>query len=38
MCELTDKIVFVNIKDVKEFYHFKGRLEWLERKFGLRPR
>jgi len=36
--ELTDKIVLVTIKDIEEFYHFKGRFEWLERKFGLRPR
>lgn len=35
--EISDKVVLLNIKNVEEFYSFKGRFEWLERKFGLRP-
>jgi len=36
--ELKDKVTLLNIRDVIEFYKFKGKYEWLERKFGLRPR
>jgi len=35
--ELKDKVNLVKIEDIKEFYDFKGKFEWLERKFGLRP-
>ncbi|MEM2930974.1 MAG: hypothetical protein QW797_08990 [Thermoproteota archaeon] len=35
--EISDKVVLLNIKNIEEFYSFKGRFEWLERKFGLRP-
>lgn len=35
--ELKDKIVLVNIESIEEFYNFKGKYEWLERKFGLKP-
>jgi hypothetical protein len=35
--EIKDKVILLNIKEVEEFYNFKGRFEWLERKFGLRP-
>ncbi len=35
--ELKDKVTLLNIKDVEEFYGFKGKFEWLERKFGLKP-
>jgi hypothetical protein len=35
--ELKDKATLLKIKDVEDFYNFKGRYEWLERKFGLRP-
>lgn len=35
--ELKDKIVLVDIKSITEFYEFKGKYEWLERKLGLRP-
>lgn len=36
--ELKDKVTLLEIKTVEEFYNFKGKFEWLERKFGLRPR
>lgn len=36
--ELKDKLILLDIKSLEEFYNFKGRFEWLERKFGLRPR
>jgi len=35
--ELKDKVTLLNIKNIKEFYDFKGKFEWLERKFGLKP-
>ncbi|MEM2550205.1 MAG: hypothetical protein QW689_07315 [Nitrososphaerota archaeon] len=35
--ELKDKLTLLDVKSVKEFYDFKGKFEWLERKFGLRP-
>lgn len=35
--ELKDKVILLDVKNVKEFYDFKGKFEWLERKFGLRP-
>jgi transcription initiation factor IIE alpha subunit len=35
--ELKDKLNLIKIEDIKEFYNFKGKFEWLERKFGLRP-
>lgn len=34
--ELRDRISLVKISDIESFYEFKGRFEWLERKFGLR--
>jgi len=27
----------LDVKNVKEFCDFKGKFEWLERKFGLKP-
>jgi len=35
--ELKDKVTLLDVKNVKEFYDFKGKFEWLERKFGLKP-
>jgi len=35
--EIKDKVTLVNINEIEEFYKFKGKYEWLERKFGLRP-
>lgn len=35
--EIKDVITLLKIEDVKEFYQFKGKFEWLERKFGLKP-
>ncbi|MGQ9597222.1 MAG: hypothetical protein ACUVUS_07600 [Thermoproteota archaeon] len=35
--EIKDEVTLLNIKDVEEFYKFKGRFEWLERRFGLKP-
>ncbi|MEM2123389.1 MAG: hypothetical protein QXE79_07110 [Candidatus Bathyarchaeia archaeon] len=35
--ELRDRVTLLDVRDVKEFYEFKGRFEWLERKFGLKP-
>jgi len=35
--ELKDKVILLDIKNIKDFYEFKGKFEWLERKFGLRP-
>jgi len=35
--ELKDKATLLDIKIVKEFLDFKGKYEWLERKFGLGP-
>jgi len=35
--EIKDKITLVDINEIEEFYNFKGKYEWLERKFGLRP-
>ncbi|MEM2913642.1 MAG: hypothetical protein QXR06_04800 [Candidatus Bathyarchaeia archaeon] len=35
--ELKDKVTLLDVKNVKEFCNFKGRFEWLERKFGLKP-
>ncbi len=35
--ELKDKVTLLDIKDIGEFYEFKGRFKWLERRFGLRP-
>jgi len=36
--ELKDKITLLTIEEIRSFYEFKGKFEWLERKFGLRPR
>jgi hypothetical protein len=36
--ELEDALVPVKINEIEEFYEFKGKYEWLERKFGLKPR
>jgi len=33
--EIRDVITFVNINEVEDFCKFKGKFEWLERKFGL---
>jgi len=35
--ELRDILVPVRVDEIKEFYEFKGKFEWLERKFGLKP-
>ncbi len=35
--EIKDEVTLLEIGDVKKFYGFKGRFEWLERRFGLRP-
>jgi hypothetical protein len=35
--ELKDKVTLLNIENVEEFYKFKGKFEWIERKFGLKP-
>jgi len=35
--EIKDKVTLLEVKDVKNFFDFKGKFEWLERKFGLRP-
>jgi len=35
--KIKDKITLVDINEIKELYNFKGKYEWLERKFGLRP-
>jgi len=35
--ELKDKVTQLDVKIVKEFLDFKGKYEWLERKFGLGP-
>lgn len=35
--EIKDEVTLLDIRDVEEFYSFKGRFEWLERRFGLRP-
>lgn len=35
--ELKDKVTLLEVKNVKEFCDFKGKFEWLERKFGLKP-
>jgi len=34
--EIAEETSVVNVSDIEEFYKFKGRFEWLERKFGLR--
>lgn len=31
-------LTLVKIDEMKQFYEFKGKFEWLERKFGLKPR
>lgn len=31
-------LTLVRLEEVKQFYEFKGKFEWLERKFGLKPR
>lgn len=31
-------LTLVKISDMNQFYEFKGKFEWLERKFGLKPR
>jgi len=36
--EIEDKITLLTIEEIRSFYEFKGKFEWLERKFGLRPR
>jgi predicted RNA-binding protein len=33
--EIKDVITLVNISEVEDFCRFKGKFEWLERKFGL---
>jgi len=35
--KIKDKITLVDINEIKELYNFKGKYEWLERRFGLRP-
>jgi hypothetical protein len=35
--ELRDILVPVRIDEIEQFYEFKGKFEWLERKFGLKP-
>ncbi|MGC9202812.1 MAG: hypothetical protein ACP5HX_09130, partial [Thermoproteota archaeon] len=35
--EIKDEVTLVDVKEIEEFYSFKGKYEWLERKFGLRP-
>ena len=35
--EIRDKVTLLDVKSAEEFYDFKGKYEWLERKFGLRP-
>jgi len=34
--EIAEETSLVNVSDIEEFYKFKGRFEWLERRFGLR--
>jgi predicted RNA-binding protein len=38
--ELTESgaLSLVKFDEIEEFHQFKGRFEWLERRFGLRPR
>jgi len=36
--EIAEEASIVSAADIEEFYGFKGRYEWLERKFGLRVR
>lgn|GEM_PF-5320655 len=31
-------LTLVPMAEVEDFHKFKGRFEWLERRFGLRPR
>ena len=35
--EIKDEVTLVDVREIEEFYSFKGKYEWLERKFGLRP-
>ena len=35
--ELKDVLVPVRVDEIEKFYEFKGKFEWLERKFGLKP-
>jgi len=35
--EIRDRVTLLDVKSAEEFYDFKGKYEWLERKFGLRP-
>jgi len=34
----SGSLILVKIEEIEEFYRFKGKFEWLERKFGLKPR
>ena len=34
----TGALTLVKIEEIKEFYEFKSRYEWLEKRLGLRPR
>jgi hypothetical protein len=36
--ELKDKVTLLDSTSIQEFCSFKGKFEWLERKFGLRPK
>ena len=31
-------LTLVKLEDIKQFYEFKGKFEWLEREFGLKPK
>jgi hypothetical protein len=31
-------LTLLKLEDITQFYEFKGKFEWLERKFGLKPR
>lgn len=35
--EMREKLTLVKLDEVEEFYKFKGKFEWLERRFGLTP-
>jgi predicted RNA-binding protein len=34
----TGALTLLKINEVKEFHNFKSQYEWLEKRFGLRPR